>query len=122
MKDNNGEIGGDSMFSAIKSYAERNPNSTIVVEEIGDAKFVAVLVTEYMMRIHRQLKSSSEVVFVDTTSHVDRMNTCVTPFLCVGPVGAAPLGVVFSSSQDEASYTAGKRSPYVLQIIPPGDL
>ncbi|KAK4309449.1 hypothetical protein Pmani_018946 [Petrolisthes manimaculis] len=36
------------------------------------------------MRCHQELKASSEVVFVDT-SHVDQLNTAVTPQLCAGP-------------------------------------
>ena len=107
LKENYGSVGGQSMFLAIRKYGESHPDSTIVVEEIGE-KFVAVLVTSFMHRIHNEFREAGEVVFVDTTSHVDSINTCVTPFLCVGPAGAAPLSMIFASSQDEASYTAGK--------------
>ena len=107
MTDNYGAVGGNDMFSAIRKYAESNPDSIIEVEENED-KFVAVLVTPCMHRIHKEFREACEVVFVDTTSHVDSINTCATPLLCVGPTGAAPLGIIFASSQDEASYTAGK--------------
>ncbi|KAK3865657.1 hypothetical protein Pcinc_028751 [Petrolisthes cinctipes] len=77
--------------------------------EVHDGgNFVIDLVTDLMMRCHQELKASSEVVFVDTTSHMDQLNTAVTPLLCAGPVGVVPLGIIFSSSQDEISYKRGK--------------
>lgn len=47
-------------------------------------------------------------MFVDTTYHVEQINTVLTPLLCASPVGALPLGVIFTSSQEETSYTKGK--------------
>ncbi|KAK3878339.1 hypothetical protein Pcinc_016923 [Petrolisthes cinctipes] len=76
--------------------------------EVHDGgNFVIDLVTDLMMRCHQELKASSEVVFVDTTSRMDQLNTAVTPLLCAGPVGVVPLGIIFSSSQDEISYKRG---------------
>lgn len=60
-----------------------------------------------MSKIHQEFWESREVVFVDTTSHVDQINTALTPLLCASPVGALPLGVIFTSSQEETSYTKG---------------
>ena len=94
------------MFSAIKKYAENNPTSKIAWDEDGN-RFVVVLATEFMLRVHKEFREAGEVVFVDTTSHVDQINRAVTPLLCASLAGAMPLGVVFSSSQDEMSYTKG---------------
>lgn len=60
-----------------------------------------------MFRIHKEFREAGEVVFVGTTSHLDQLNTAVTLLLCAGPAGALPLGVVFTSSQDETSYATG---------------
>lgn len=106
LKQNHGSVGGNSMFQCIKDYSGKNPKCNILLE--GDDKsFTAVLVTEFMLRVHKEFRESCEVVFVDTTSHVDQLNTAVTVLLCAGPAGAAPLGLIFSSSQDEAGYHAG---------------
>lgn len=101
-----GSVGGESMFTQIKKYADTNPDTTIEVQVEGD-KFAIVLVTDFMMRVHKNMREACEVVFVDTTSHVDQLNTAVTPLLCGGPSGALPLGVIFTSSQDDKSYVTG---------------
>lgn len=107
LMENHGQLSGESMFSAIKKYAENCKATKIELEVHDGGTFVIVLVTDLMMRCHQELKASSEVVFVDTTSHMDQLNTAVTPLLCAGPVSAVPLGIIFSSSQDEAGYRRG---------------
>ena len=106
LQQHHGNIGGNTMFHAIKSYAEKNKGSIIRVEGDED-RFTIVLVTEFMLRVHKEFREAGELVFVDTTSHVDQLNTCVTVLLCSGPAGAAPLGVIFTSSQSEEAYEAG---------------
>ena len=59
-----------------------------------------------MKRAHA-LREAGEVVFADATASVDRLNTATVPLLCSGPADALPLGVVFTSSQDEAHLTTG---------------
>lgn len=103
---NPGSPGGLNMLSAVKRYAERHPASRIAWDE-DDGGFVVVLATELMLRVHKEFREAGEVVFVDTSSHVDQINTNITPLLCTSPVGAMPLGVIFSTSEDEASYTKG---------------
>ncbi|KAK3884943.1 hypothetical protein Pcinc_010786 [Petrolisthes cinctipes] len=107
LTENHGHLSGESMFSAIQKYKNNNEATRIELEVYDGGNFAIVLVTDLMMRCHQELKSSSEVVFVDTTSHMDQLNTAVTPLLCAGPVGAVPLGIIFSSSQDEISYKRG---------------
>ncbi|XP_042857647.1 uncharacterized protein LOC122243953 isoform X2 [Penaeus japonicus] len=95
-----------NMSSAIKKYAMENPTSKIELE-VSENGFTAVLVTEFMLRVHKELKEAGDMVFVDTTCHRNQVNTVVTSLLCAGPAGAAPLGVIFTSSQEEGSYVAG---------------
>lgn len=111
---NHGSVGGTAMFAAIRKYAQET-DSRIEIVTNGES-FVVVLVTEFMLRIHKELREASKVVFVDSTSHVDQLNTAVTPFMCAGPAGSLPLGVVFASSQEEASYTAGTY-PSLRQVL-----
>lgn len=108
-KEKHGSVGGESMFTQLKKYAAANPDTTIEIETEGD-NFIVVLVTAFMLRVHKNMREACEVVFVDTTSHVDQLNTAVTPLLCGGPSGALPVGVIFTSSQAEHSYTRGMRN------------
>ncbi|XP_066968606.1 uncharacterized protein [Macrobrachium rosenbergii] len=98
LQEHHGSIVGNSMFNAIKSYAEKNKTSTIRVEGDED-RFTIVLVTEFMLRVHKELREAGELV--------DQLNTSGTVLLCSGPAGAAPLGVLFMSSQIEEAYEAG---------------
>lgn len=105
LADNHGSLRETDMFSAIKRYAENHPTSKIAWDEV-DNKFVVVLATEFMLRVHKEFKEAGEVVFVETTHHVNQINTAVISLLCASPAGAMPLGVILSS-QDEMSYTKG---------------
>ncbi|XP_076051614.1 uncharacterized protein LOC143031532 isoform X2 [Oratosquilla oratoria] len=102
------DVGGQTMFSAIRNYAEMIKDTTKLEFELYDGgDFTVVLVTEFMMRVHQEFECAREAVLIDTTSHVYQQNTAVTQLLCAGPAGAAPLGIIFTSSQDERSYTRG---------------
>lgn len=105
-KKEHGGLNTPSMFDAIKTYAEKNPDLIIKIHNEGN-QFAVVLVTPFMMRAHKLLQEAGEVVFVDATSCVDQVNTAVIPLLCSGPAGAVPLAVLFTSSQDEATLTKG---------------
>lgn len=96
----------EDMFAAIRKYASENSGCRIELETCGD-RYTAVLVTDFMLRVHKEFREAGEVVFVDTTCRKDKKHTSVTPLLCTGPAGTAPLGIIFSSSQDEYSYTTG---------------
>lgn len=102
MKRNYGDYNKTTVFQAIKQYANDNPDVTIKIER-SDCQFAVALVTPFIRRAHQNLREASEVVFVDATTCVDQLNTTIIPVLCAGPVGAVPLGVVFTSSQDEAT-------------------
>ena len=103
-----------SMFEALTKYAGDNPDLTVKFKVTGKS-YAIVLVTPFMRRVHEEMQEAGEVVFVDGTASVDRLNTVVLPFMCGTPAGAAPLGVVFTSSQDEVSLTTGT---YELTMVP----
>ena len=101
-------VGGwndSDMFTALDSFA-KNSDNIIEIEVSSDGSFCAALVTPLMARVHG-IREASEVVFVDATAAVDRLHTAVIPLLYASPVGALPLGVVFTSSQDEVHLTGG---------------
>ena len=107
LKAEHGGLDNLSMADCIKKYVENNPDVTIL-EDITEGQFIAVLVTSFMKRVHLHFREAGEIVFVDGTGCVDQLNTSVVPLLCAGPAGAAPLAVLFTSSQDEAALTKGK--------------
>ncbi|XP_043240097.1 uncharacterized protein LOC122390827 [Amphibalanus amphitrite] len=95
-----------AMAQSLKKYAAAHPELSIEVLQT-EGFFCVSLVTPFMKRVHQEMREAGEVVFVDGTASVDRLNTCVHPLLCATPAGAAPLGVIFTSAQDEACLTTG---------------
>ena len=116
LKKNHGGLGGTSMQTAIQKYFETNPGSLIEMK-FSETSFAIALVTPLMQRIHQGLKESAEVVFVDTSSHVDKINTVVTLLLCAGPAGALPLGLIFTSLQEQSSYIKGEFGMLLYQTL-----
>ncbi|CAI6351848.1 unnamed protein product [Macrosiphum euphorbiae] len=68
--------------------------------------FVILILTPIMKRAH-DLPLSKDIVFVDSTSSCDPENHCITFLLTPCAAGAAPLGVILSKGQSEASYSSG---------------
>ena len=95
-----------SVVAAIQKTGLERPLDRIRCEAT-ERGFVAVLVTEFMLRVHELLPSASEVMFCDTTSHVDRTNCSLTILVCASPAGGMPLGVIISSTQTKQDYLRG---------------
>ena len=106
-KKEHGGYGDEDMAEALKRYAVSHPETTVKAEKHEGHMIIAV-VTPLHKRVHQEVREAGEVVFVDGTASVDRLNTLVLPFLCATPAGALPLGFVLTSSQDESSLTAGE--------------
>ena len=107
-----------SIEEALERFQQRHPELSLKRLVTPDYTCVA-LVTPFMRRVHQEMEESGEVVFVDGTASVDRLNTVVLPLLCASDAGAAPLGFVFASSQDEACLTAGTFLHQAIMILPP---
>lgn len=56
------------------------------------------------MKRAQELKCSSEIIFIDSTSSVDTTNSTVTNILTPSKAGAIPLAVVIHEGQSENSY------------------
>jgi hypothetical protein len=108
MKAHHGGYDDISVVEAIRNVKKRMPQHKIACEQ-NEKGFVAVLVTDFMLRVHKEMQSSSEVVFVDTTSHVDQTNCSLTILVCSSPAGGLPLGVIITSTQTKEDYIRGKQ-------------
>ncbi|XP_043240288.1 uncharacterized protein LOC122390904 [Amphibalanus amphitrite] len=94
------------VIHSLKRYAAAHPELSIDMLQTVE-HFCVSLVTPFMRRAHKEIREAGEVVYVDGAVSVDGLHTCVRPLLCATPAGAAPLGVIFTSAQDEACLTAG---------------
>lgn len=93
------------MFQKLKEKLKVYEDNGITVDFCEDP-FAVVIVTPIMKRAHN-LKSSSEIVFVDSTSSCDPDNHSITFMLCSCSAGAVPIAVIITKGQTEESYVKG---------------
>lgn len=106
MAQNHGNFDDMSVLSVMQQIKDKRPQHLIdFVEAPGG--YVAVLVTDFMYRIHKEMQSASEVVFVDTTSHFNKTNCSLTLLVCSSAAGGLPLGIILSSTQTKEDYFRG---------------
>jgi len=68
-----------------------------------DNPWAVIIVTPIMKRA-QELKCSSEIIFIDSTSSVETTNSTVTNILTLSKAGAIPLAVIIHEGQSENSY------------------
>ena len=67
-----------------------------------------VAIVHNFLFVIRNLKESGEIIFVDSTSNLDRTDSYLTPLLCSSGLGSLPLGFIITSNQSEDCYKTGK--------------
>ena len=73
----------------------------------ADEQLVVAVCTPLMHRVHKLVKHSGEMVFIDATGNVDRNNCRVFLLLTHSCVGGLPLGVLITSSESTTTIRAG---------------
>ncbi|CAL1289482.1 unnamed protein product, partial [Larinioides sclopetarius] len=68
--------------------------------------FAVAVLTPKMKRAH-SLKTSEEIIFVDSTSSCDAENHTITFMLTPCSAGAVPVGIFITKGQTEESYKQG---------------
>ena len=104
--ENYGKFDDISDLDAMQRTKDKYPQHLINFAETPGG-YVAVLVTDFMYRIHKEMVAASEAVFVDTISRVDNINCSLTILFCPSPAGALPLGVMLSSTRTQEDYVRG---------------
>ena len=69
-----------------------------------------------MRRAHLHVQQSRDIVFVDATFSFDRQHTSIVLLSTVMPTGAAPLGVIGTSDEQEETISDGIKS--LTAILP----
>ena len=74
-----------------------------------------MLVTEVMQRVQK-LETSSEMIFIDSTSSCEATSTSITVLLTATKVGALPLAVLIHPQQTTDSYVNSFR--LLMETVP----
>jgi len=98
------------MWALVEELDKKFPGVRVAfqrpVPAVGKDMGIAI-VTPFMSRVHASLPQAAEILFVETTSHIDMRNTSVTVMLTWSSIGALPLGVLLSDCQTERAYKQG---------------
>ncbi|XP_066917456.1 uncharacterized protein [Clytia hemisphaerica] len=84
-------------------------------EDENSALILAIL-TPLMIRVHRMVRESSEIVFIDSTSNLDEHNLRFFLLVTHSVAGALPLGIIITS--DEREETIVKALTLYKGILP----
>ena len=97
----NRQEGGQAL---VQRYVSTHEKETTWFSE-GGQPLVLAICTPIMARAHQMLRQAGELVYVDSTSSLDRYNCPTFMISTCTPAGGLPLGVVITSGEDEASIT-----------------
>ncbi|XP_025108961.1 uncharacterized protein LOC112573124 [Pomacea canaliculata] len=114
-KEKYGETRGESQIPQLKEFVEQleielsqrefctSVNTAtkkyVVMDITPDDQVVVSICTPLMHRVHKYLKHSSEMVFIDATGNLDRNHCRVFLLLTHSCAGGLPLGVIVTTSE-----------------------
>ncbi|XP_026286606.2 uncharacterized protein LOC113212209 [Frankliniella occidentalis] len=107
-----------SLSAAVEKYNKESGSVCAAVKKYNEIDLVVVLCSPLMKRVHKLLKSSGEINFLDSGGSMDRHNSRIFTILAPSVAGALPLGMVITSSESEDALTEGMK---MLQSIMPSD-
>lgn len=105
-----GEPTGLEMLQSLTKFVEdynkeKGDSCAAIWSEEND--LVIALCSPIMKRVHKYLKSSGEIVFLDSSGNMDRHNSRVFILFCASTAGALPLGVFITFSESECMILQG---------------
>jgi len=96
---------GDEMIEAMRKFCNKyneDVNEECCKVDVHEGRDLIVSVcTPLMKRVHKLLRSSGEIMFVDSSGTMDVLNMRVFVFLTASVAGALPLGLLLVSSESE---------------------
>jgi len=101
-----GHLGDQKMYEAIDEMI-LDPANSILRGKDDLGGMVLALVTPLMKRILSTMDQAAELIFMDSTSHLDLTNISVTLLFTWSPIGGLPIGILFTESQLASAYKTG---------------
>ncbi|XP_033119759.1 uncharacterized protein LOC117119058 [Anneissia japonica] len=121
-KENYGEYDGEAMLSdleaKIQQVYETNNEELAKIKRVGENVVVAIC-TPLMKRVHRNIKQSGELAFIDSLGGVDRHGCRIFVILTHSCAGGLPLGLLITTSETEEVITEGLN--LLKQVLPTDD-
>lgn len=99
-----GSPNGEEMLKSLQQFIDEyntSTNSVCAAMEMLDDQVVVAVATPLMKRVLTHLKSSGEIMFIDSGGCMDRHNSRVFLMLAPSVAGALPIGVLITSSESQ---------------------
>lgn len=74
-----------------------------MIVKFKEDSFAEVIMTPMIKRAHK-VRTSSEIIFLDTTSACDLQNHAITLMLAPCPAGAVPLAIIITKGMNTINY------------------
>jgi hypothetical protein len=106
-----GTINGPEAFQKSKefidSYNSKAGAKVASIKQLENGSVVVCVVDEFMKRVHAVTPQSGQIMFVDATGSLDRLNHQLLKLMTESPVGGLPLGFIVLSEQTSKSLDVG---------------
>lgn len=88
------------------------------IEKTQDGQVVIAICTPVMKRVHRKLRESGEIIFVDSSGNCDHQKHRIFLLVTHSTAGGLPLGVVITTSEGQSTLTSGLQ--LLQSLLPSG--
>ncbi|XP_066926380.1 uncharacterized protein [Clytia hemisphaerica] len=113
----------ESMFDILNSIVENlqieEPDSIIQFQKFNASEgdpFILVIITSLMLRVHKTIQNSGELVFIDSSGGMEEFDLRVFVIVTHSFVGALPLGIIVTS--DETTETLTRAFEMYSSLLP----
>ena len=110
-KEKYGTINGPDSYQKATEFIDKYNNNAgckvASIRQLENGTVVVAVVDELTKRVHKTVPQSGQIVFIDGTGSLDRVNHQLVKLMTESPVGGLPLGFIILSDQTEKTLDAG---------------
>ena len=103
----NGPDATKKAYDMVKNYNEEAGEKLATLKFTEKNEAVIVVLDPLTKRVHQLVKQSGDIVYVDGTGSLDKLDTQLFKLMTCSPAGGLPLGFMLLGSKDEETIEAG---------------
>ena len=103
----NGPDATKKAYDMVKIYNEEAGEKLATLKFTKKNEVVIVVLDPLTKRVHQLVKQSGDIVYVDGTGSLDKLDTQLFKLMTCSPAGGLPLGFMLLGSKDEETIEAG---------------
>ena len=103
----NGPDATKKAYDMVKIYNEEEGEQLASMRFTEKNEVVIVVLDPMTKRVHQLVKQSGDIVYIDGTGSLDKLDTQLFKLMTCSPAGGLPLGFMLLGSKDEETIEAG---------------